>query len=124
MPAADARLVNSPTDNYIAGMEYANFWPATRMPLKVYIHPGFGVAGFNPSYVDVFQESLRTWNAVTDNLVCFESTQNQAESNIEVEWAAALQPVKIEPGVRELGLCEMQMCEEGVEHASISLLTI
>jgi len=124
LSSAEARLVNSPTDNYIAGMEYADFWQRKRMPLKIFVHPGADVAGFDSRYVEVFKNACQSWSLATDNMVSFEFTEDAAKADIDVQWTANPSTWKSKPDGHELGACEPDMVlHEGIDHASIYLLT-
>lgn len=122
--SAAARLINSPTDNYIAVMEYADFWQKKCMPLKVYFHPCSDVPGFESAFLDAFKNCCDLWSTATDKMVRFEYTENQEESDIDVRWTADPSTWKMKPDGSELGACAPSMLMyEGIDHASIFLLT-
>lgn len=122
--AAAARLINSPTDNYIAGMEFVEFWQKKRMPLKVYFHQCNSVAGFEPRFVDAFSRCCDIWSTATENMVQFEYTDRQEDSDIDVRWTADTKSWNMKPDGHELGLCvPTTIPHEGINHASIYLLT-
>lgn len=119
-----SRLVNSPTDNYIAGMEYAEFWQNRRMPLKVYFHPTAEVEGFDSGYLASFKWACQSWSDATEGMVKFECTDSEADADIDVRWSG---DTKAWPGSmkgHELGECCPRFNDfEGIDHASIYLLT-
>lgn len=122
--AAAARLVHSPTDNYIAGMEYTDFWQRNRMPLKVYMYPSEDVPGFDSNYYEVFKNACQLWTQATDNMVRFEFTQDPKNADIDVRWVANPSSWEKNPDGHELGACwPTQRMNEGIVHASISILT-
>ncbi|MBX9694055.1 MAG: matrixin family metalloprotease, partial [Cyanobacteria bacterium] len=122
--ATAARLVNSPTDNYIAGMEYADFWQSKRMPLKVYIHPCNDVSGFDSRYVDVLKDSCECWTQATDQMVRFQFTDDIGIADIDVRWTADTSSWRSTCDGHELGECSPSMiANEGIDRASIALLT-
>ncbi len=119
---APDRLLQSPTDNYVAGMEFMESWQSKRMPLKVYFHPSDEVPGYDARYVDEFKTACDEWAKATENRICFQIVEQQTDSDIEVNWTTELTPdlshtnaigatwPKVIPG-------------EGIDHAKISMLT-
>ncbi len=119
-PAAPDRLLTSPTDNYVAGMEFIESWKEQRMPLKVYFHPADGVVGFEPRYVDAFKSACDEWTAATGNLVRFQFVDQEKESDFDVKWIAQNPPTS----THTLGSTSPTTVPgEGINHASIDLLT-
>ena len=118
------KLIHSPTDNYIAGMEYADFWQGQRMPLKVFIHPSADAPFFDTRYVEEFKHASQSWSLATDQMVRFEFIDDESKSDIDVRWTADTAAWKSKPNGNELGLCSPTMLmNEGISHASIYLLT-
>lgn len=118
--AAPDRLLTSPTDNYVAGMEWAECWKAQRMPLKVHLHPNPDEAGFGPKYAESFKSACERWSAKTDNLIKFEFIDNAEKADIEVKWVTE----KPASWQHQLGVTELFVDGgQGAYHASITLLT-
>jgi tetratricopeptide (TPR) repeat protein len=122
-PAPD-RLVTSPTDNFVAGMDFIESWKGHRMPLRVYFHPCSSVPGYDPKYIDVFKEACRSWSAATDNQLRFEYTDSLDFSDIDVKWTIDQHPHGAQSKNSILGVTmPTTIPGEGINHASISLLT-
>jgi len=122
--AAD-RLVHSLTDNYVAGMEYADFWQDKRMPLKVYLQPCAEVPDFDSGYIESFKKACELWSLATNSMVRFEYVTDGANADIDVHWTADTSTWKEDKtDGHELGICSPTMLlNEGIDHASIFLLT-
>ncbi len=119
-PALPDRLLTSPTDNYVAGMEFIESWKGQRMPLKVYLRPGDGVAGFDAHYVDAFKSACDEWATATDNLVRFQFVDQEKDADFDVKWIAQ----NGTKSTHTLGsTLPITVPGEGINHASIDLLT-
>ncbi|MBY0549712.1 MAG: matrixin family metalloprotease [Candidatus Obscuribacterales bacterium] len=59
-------------------------WPEGKMPLKVYIYPTNGSAGFH--YGTVFQQALDQWVGVLDHRLTYRMVQTPGEANITCQW--------------------------------------
>lgn len=121
--ATAARLVNSPTDNFIASTEYANSWQSKRMPLKVFLHPCTDVSGYDPRYAEAFREACESWADATNKQIRFVFVESVSECDVELRWTADKSSWPGERDPKELGICRVTMSREGMDHAAIYLLT-
>lgn len=119
--AASDRLVNSPTDNYVANLEFIGCWRADRMPLKVYIQPAEGVANLNPEYVQIFKTACQSWALAMQNKISFTFVDSPADCDIDVQWSQKLSKDAL---FSEMGnTCPRLDSRQTIEHATITLLT-
>lgn len=116
------RLLQSPTDNYVAGMEFMESWQSKRMPLKIYFQPSNDVPGFDPRYLDEFKAACDEWAKATENRVSFQTVEEQKDSDIEVSWTTELAPDLVHSAA--IGATWPKTIPgEGIDHARIALLT-
>ena len=114
------RLLQSPTDNYVAGMEFMESWQSKRMPLKVYYHQSSDVPGYDAHYVDEFKSACDAWTAATDGKICFQTVEAEKDADIEVKWIAQ----NTTNWVHTLGeTTPSWTAGDGINHASILFIT-
>lgn len=114
----------SSSDNYVADMEYAEYWQHQRMPLKVFIHDCNAVPGFDPRYVDCFMKSCQIWTEASAGKICFEFTEKQEDADIDVTWTEDRTTWPVTLHGNELGVAKLTVRRpEGLDHASIYILT-
>jgi tetratricopeptide (TPR) repeat protein len=121
--AAAARLVNSPTDNFIASTEYANSWQSKRMPLKVYLHNCSNVPGYEPRFADFFREACSSWAEATNNKIRFIFVDSPDDCDMEVRWTADKSTWPGDRDPKELGICRASIDNDGMDHSSVYILT-
>lgn len=66
----------------------AKLWPARKMPLKVHIQSGDGVAGFKPKYAEILKEAFDEWSKASQGKVTFKFVDNSADADILCSWAS------------------------------------
>lgn len=127
--ASRGRPVYLPTkissDNYVADMEYAEYWQPQRMPLKVFIHDCSAVQNFDPGYVEAFKSACEKWSEVTSRKIGFVFCDSVEGADIEVRWTADRTNWPAGERRNEIGLTEDYTAKGslGIQHAKIYLLT-
>lgn len=120
--SAPDRLLQSPTDNYVAGMEFIESWQRKRMPLKVYYKPGSDIPGFDPQYVDEAKAACQEWTRATDGKISFQTVDEAKDADIEFNWTTLLAP-DLEHTLTLGTTCPDTVGGEGIVHARIAILT-
>jgi tetratricopeptide (TPR) repeat protein len=111
--------------DYAIDMAYAEFWPTTRMPLKLFIKSCTDVPEFDPAFVDVFKSACNDWSTVSQNRISFTYVEKAEEADMAVAWSADTSKWPSDPKKKKdlLGLTSFTRTEDGVDHADIFLLT-
>ncbi len=112
------------SDNYVADMEYAEYWHRKRMPLKVYIHDCSSVERFDPRFTDEFKSACNEWTNASQGKIRFEYTDNLEKSDVDVRWTSDRSDWGALPHGKELGVTAVSVGgQEGINHAEIKILT-
>jgi hypothetical protein len=79
---------NPRADNYLDECAQNGYsrWPASSMPLKVFIADGTGLQNFHPIMTHMLRRSFDEWSAATKGRVRFEFVNDAKTSNIECLW--------------------------------------
>ncbi|HEY9772454.1 MAG TPA: matrixin family metalloprotease [Planktothrix sp.] len=102
--------------------EGANHWPASMMPLKVYID-GSTAKGFKPEFATELRKSFESWQSISGGKVSFTFTNNSDEANIKCAWT---DDVTKFGDTQELGLthCCFNPDDHQIEKATIDLYSL
>lgn len=66
----------------------ARFWSPKKMPLKVYIQSGDGIAGFKPRYVEILRTAFEEWSAASQGKVTFKFVDHTVAADIRCSWTS------------------------------------
>jgi tetratricopeptide (TPR) repeat protein len=66
----------------------ARLWPATKMPLKVHIESGDGVAGFDPRFGEILRTAFDEWSKASEGKVTFRFVDNSDDADIRCSWTS------------------------------------
>jgi|AGTN01.2.fsa_nt_gi Matrixin. len=61
-------------------------WPVDRLPLKVYIPDGTGVASYRSDFPQVLRECFDDWAVASGNRVAWQEVGSAEEADIVVKW--------------------------------------
>jgi len=76
-------------ENYLGELVgHLTRWPEAKLPIKVYITPGTGVAGYQPQYNQVLEESLATWQQAAKNKISFKRVDKAADADLVCSWTS------------------------------------
>ncbi len=64
----------------------ARHWPASAMPLHVYMVPANGVKGFKPYYDDIFKQCFDEWVSASSGKISIEYVTEPSKAQIEFCW--------------------------------------
>jgi Matrixin. len=79
--------VAAPADNYLKELKGQIMkWPASRMPIKVFIASGSSVPGYKLSFDSVLRQSFAEWSEASNGLVTFQFVPNEAAANLVCSW--------------------------------------
>ncbi len=96
-------------------------WPASMMPIKVFVRPGTNVPFYKPEYDDILKRAFSDWMAASQNRVQFQFVSRPEAANIECSWIA-------DPGslanAAEAGETRLALNSTGIVHATVMLLTV
>ncbi|GEM_PF-3617841 len=120
--SAPDRLLQSPTDNYVAGMEFIESWQCKRMPLKVYYKPANDIPGFDPQYIEEFKSACEDWTKATEGRIRFQTVEQAEGADLEVSWTTVLSP-DLEHSMALGATWPETVDGEGIDHARIAILT-
>jgi tetratricopeptide (TPR) repeat protein len=96
-------------------------WDKTRMPLKVYVNSPIGKQNYRPAFSQALERAFDKWQSTSGGRVSFVRVASPKEANIEVNWSDSIHDVA---SLAEHGETRTQLTSEGVQHATINLLTI
>jgi tetratricopeptide (TPR) repeat protein len=96
-------------------------WPASSMPIKVYIRAGDDVPFYKPQYAAVLKRSFEDWAAASQGKVQFAFVKDPAAANIECSWSA--DPGKL-ANAAESAETRLATNGKGLVHASVIILTV
>ncbi|HMY53534.1 MAG TPA: tetratricopeptide repeat protein [Candidatus Obscuribacter sp.] len=114
--------VGAPADNYLKELRGQLLsWPASRMPIKVYVAPGTGVNGFKPSFDRVLRNSFNEWSEASQGLVTFQFVDKPAEANLTCTWLGDAGSLR---NRAEAGETNISADSKGICQGSIKLLTV
>ena len=86
---AGASKENAGKDYYAAVTRNgARLWPAKKMPLKVHIQSGDGIAGFKPRYAEILRTAFDEWSQASQGKVTFKFVDNSAGADIRCSWTS------------------------------------
>lgn len=114
--------VAAPADNYLKELKGQIMkWPASRMPIKVFIAPGASVPGYKLSFDSVLRQSFADWSEASNGLVTFQFVPNEAAANLVCSWTN-------DPGTMknraEAGETNISADRQGIVQGSIKFLTV
>lgn len=117
-----AEEVSAPADNYLKELKGQIMkWPASRMPIKVFIASGAGVPGYKLSFDSVLRQSFAEWAEASGGLVSFQFVPNQAAANLVCTWTNDPTSMK---NTAEAGETNVSADRQGIVQGSIKFLTV
>lgn len=126
-PAADTgeppvRTNGNIGDNYFSEFEKIGFsrWPASRIPIQVYIQPISKAKGFRPEFADILKQAFTEWAAAIPS-VPIEFVSDPTFSQIYCTWTDNKADLvhDMEGGHTELGLDG-----QGIMHVDLKIYTL
>jgi hypothetical protein len=86
-------------------------WPASAMPIHVYVYSGTGLSGFRPEYESILRQSFDEWQAASKGKVQFAFVTNPRDADITCTW---IDDPKLLESSAEGGEAEVQSLLESV----------
>jgi tetratricopeptide (TPR) repeat protein len=119
-PLADG---NFAAQDYVSEVTRAGFfrWPASRMPLAVYISSGEGVSSFRPEFASLLSEAFEDWSNASGGRVKIAFVKHPSAASIECSW---LDNPLLLSNSAESGEAKVITDSEGIKHGTIKLLTV
>ena len=96
-------------------------WPASAMPIKVYVTPGDNVPSYKPQYANILKRSFEDWASASRDRVQFVFVNQPAGADIECSWSA--DPSKL-ANAAESAETRLATNSKGLVHASVVILTV
>ncbi|HEY9755457.1 MAG TPA: tetratricopeptide repeat protein [Oculatellaceae cyanobacterium] len=96
-------------------------WPASAMPLKVYIKPGDDVPSYKPQFAAILKRSFDDWAAASGGKVKFVFVNDAASANVECTWTA--DPNQL-ANTAESAETRLATNSKGLIHATAIILTV
>jgi predicted Zn-dependent protease len=109
------------TDNYFNQLEHPFTWPASKMPLKVFIHPATGVSSYRPEFQQILESCFNEWSEASEGRVQFAFVNKLDDADIEIEWLRSLPKNTIS---HEIGVTDWKRLNGVVIKAHTKLLTV
>ncbi|MBX9572166.1 MAG: hypothetical protein K2X77_24950 [Candidatus Obscuribacterales bacterium] len=75
------------TDDYLKFTELKEKWDLSKMPLKVFIKSGEGVAGYKPQFQEILKNAFSEWAHAANEKITFEFVDSLSAAQIECSWA-------------------------------------
>jgi len=112
----------SPADYFIeATPQGIHRWPASTMPIRVYLKPGSGVPFYKEQYNEILKRAFIDWGNLSNGEVQFSFVNDRRQANIECSWIA--KPGQL-ANAAEAGETRLSLSSKGIVHATITLLTV
>jgi len=109
-------------DNYLAELNnHLNHWPASKMPVRVYIKPGDGLPGYTPTYMNILQESFAAWQEASQGMVAFRMVPEAKDADLVCSFIS--EPSSLSNSA-EAGETNLFLNKEGLVKGTIKLLTV
>lgn len=103
----------------------AHYWPATKIPLKVFIDQTSSARGFKPEFVGIAHDAFITWYQASGKKLSFAFVNTLDEADINVEWTDGMLKVGDEKYERtKAGLTTTTRREHTIERARIQIRTV
>jgi predicted Zn-dependent protease len=103
----------------------AHYWPASRIPLRVYIEPSSGARGFRPEFVEIARNAFITWYSASGKKLSFNFVNDLNDADINVEWTDGTLKVGDEKYERtKAGLTTTTRREDAIEKSRIQIRTV
>lgn len=61
-------------------------WPASRLPIKIYISSGHDVAGYHPEYKSMIRDAFTQWCDASGDKLSWKEVSNRSGADITVDW--------------------------------------
>jgi hypothetical protein len=113
-------LANS--SNYLAALaaQYIDCWPASRIPIKIYVHPAAKVAGYKPYCLDILKSALSQWSEASDGKITFNIVDKLPDDGIEMTW----KPSFVTANHAQEGVAQIFSDHEGIKSATVEVFTL
>ena len=96
-------------------------WPLKRFPLRIYIACGDALKSYRPEYEEAVRQSIDDWDKASLGQIGLKIVDSAADADITVNFVDDLHA----PALRaEAGKAQLHGNMEGVDNASVQLLTI
>lgn len=108
-----------------ASGEKAVGWPKQSFPLKIYVHEGAGVKGYQKSFPSYIWHALETWSQASGNKLSFQKVTKKDKADIEVRWIS--EPVMLPEGKRmrvKQGVAERDQDGDYISHVLVRIDTM
>jgi tetratricopeptide (TPR) repeat protein len=104
-------------------------WPPNRLPIKVWVSQGEGVAGFKPEFRNSFFDALNSWMKAGQGRLQYVLVEAKEQADLTAEWTGDPYDVKPTGHNVEQGVCMLKSVDRGrnfveIDRADIRILTI
>ena len=96
-------------------------WPASLMPIKVYLRPGLDVPFYKEQYNEILKRAFADWASSSNGRVQFLFVDSAPSANIECSWIS--DPAQL-ANAAEAGETRLTLNSKGIVHATVMLLTV
>jgi tetratricopeptide (TPR) repeat protein len=109
--------------------KYLARWSMTRMPLRVWVEPGTGIANYSPDFDACVPRALDLWCKASEGKISWTPALDKANCDIEVMYTADPKEVGKSESHSEAGICHTRILGlrgakiAAVTHATIKMLT-
>ncbi|MDR3612032.1 MAG: matrixin family metalloprotease [Candidatus Obscuribacterales bacterium] len=110
-----------PFSDYLkqAAEKGASRWSDAKMPIKVYIKEGKGVAGYRPSFKEDLEAALKQWSTATSDRIRFQ-TVSPDKAAMTISWTEDRKEMM---SSNEGGHTEVMPDDKGIVQVTMKLLT-
>jgi tetratricopeptide (TPR) repeat protein len=98
-----------------------SIWPASHIPVKVFIGSGLDTAGFKPRYAEILKQSFSDWAAASKGAISFAFVGDAKSADIECYWVS---DPRLLHNPAEDGEARLTKSNAGLVHCTIQLMTI
>jgi tetratricopeptide (TPR) repeat protein len=96
-------------------------WPASSMPIKVYINSSAGVPFYKNEYGEILRRAFTDWAKLSEGRVQFAFVRESADADIECIWTNNREHLA---DAAEGGEARVSVIEKRIVHAKVTLLTV
>ncbi|MBX9694780.1 MAG: matrixin family metalloprotease [Cyanobacteria bacterium] len=110
-------------DNYLASIKQSGLtkWPASRMPLKIYIEQKSTVPGFSPTFPGILKKAFEDWQSASEKLVTIQFVNSIPGASIVCTWTNKKEEMLT---VNEGGNAYVVPDADGIMSADLKILTL
>jgi len=114
---------NASNSDYIADLfpQWIDYWPASRMPIRIFIQSGENIPGYKSDFAEIFKQSCQDWASASKQKINFAFVDNAKDADIRVSW---LTDKSLFVDATEGGDAQILPDQNGIKSAAVRLVIV